>query len=172
MKVAILAVLVLVSAASAQDNLVAMGATLPDSLAEPASSSRAMTPSVPDVIVPAANAIEFIPAPVPDAPSARKFWTLENKINFSIFAAEVAADAITTQRGLDRGMREANPLARPLVTHGAGGQAAASAIGMGMALGTAYLLHRTGHYKAERIAVRLMLAGEGFAVGQNIAVLH
>jgi hypothetical protein len=109
---------------------------------------------------------------VPDAPSARKFWTLENKINFSIFAGELTADAITTQRGLSRGMREANPLARPFVTHGAGGQAAASAIGMGMAVGTAYLLHRTHHYKAERIAVRLMLAGEGFAVGQNIAVLR
>jgi hypothetical protein len=173
MKVAILAVLLLVSAASAQDNLLAVSATLPDALAEPASPiSAAITPAVPEIIVPAVNAIEVVPSSVPDAPSTRKFWTLENKINFSIFAAELAADAITTQRGLDRGMREANPLARPFVTHGAGGQAAASAIGMGMALGTAYVLHRTGHYKAERIAVRLMLAGEGFAVGQNIAVLH
>jgi len=127
---------------------------------------------VPEVIIPAANAIELTSASVPDAPSAHKFWTLENKINFSVFAAELTADAITTQQGLNRGMREANPLARPFVTHGAGGQAAASAIGMGMVLGTAYLLHRTGHYKAERIAVRLMLAGEGYAVGQNIALLR
>jgi hypothetical protein len=172
MRVAILAVMVLANVASAQDSLVAMSSTPADALAAPASPASALTPSVPDVIVPAANVIEVIPASVPDAPSTRKFWTFENKINFSIFAAELAADAVTTQRGLDRGMREANPLARPLVTHGAAGQAAASAIGMSMALGTAYFLHRTGHYKAERIAVRLMLAGEGFAVGQNIAVLH
>ena len=34
---------------------------------------------------------------VPDAPSTRRFWSAENKIDLSIFAGQLAADAITTQ---------------------------------------------------------------------------
>jgi len=36
----------------------------------------------------------------------RKFWSLENKVNFSI-SRRITADAITTT-ALNRGMREAN----------------------------------------------------------------
>lgn len=183
MRVAFFAVLVLVGTANAQDNLAAMDvapmttnvapvAKYPDPEATNAEPATASPDAAISSIAPVANAIVVTPNVVPDAPSARKFWTLENKINFSIFAAELAGDAITTQRGLNRGMREANPLARPFVTHGAGGQAAASALGFGLGVGTAYLLHRTHHYKAERIAIRIMLAAEGVAVGQNIAVLR
>ena len=49
---------------------------------------------------------------VPDAPSTRRFWSAENKIDLSIFAGQLAADAITTQRGLSEGFREVNPLIR------------------------------------------------------------
>jgi hypothetical protein len=176
MRVAFLAVLILIRAAHAQNEPVVASAAPIDMMATSLSTIPAPDAALP-VLAPEGNApvpsaIEVIPSAVPDAPSARKFWTLENKINFSIFAGELAADAITTQRGLNRGMREANPLARPFVTHGAGGQAAASAIGFGLGVGTAYFLHRTHHYKAERIAVRIMLAAEGIAVGQNIAVLR
>lgn len=109
---------------------------------------------------------------LPDTPSAQKFWTVQTKVDFAIFSAELAADAITTQQGLNRGMREMNPLARPFVTRGAAGQAAGSAISMGAAIGMAYLLHRTHHYKAERIAVRLLVFGEGAVVARNVAVLR
>ena len=105
---------------------------------------------------------------VPDAPSAQKFWSTENKIDFSILAGQITVDAITTQRGLSQGFRETNPIMRPLVTRGVAGQAAASALGLGAAMGTAYLLHRTHHYKAERIAVRTMLAVEGGFVANNL----
>jgi len=148
MRGAFLAVLLLVGVANAQENLVAANA------------------------VPAAtNATPIALTDLPDAPSTPKFWSMENKVNFSLFAAELTADAITTQRGLNHGMREANPLARPFVSRGAGGEAAASVLGLGLGVGTAYLLHRTHHHKAERIAVRVMLAAEGAAVAQNIAVL-
>jgi hypothetical protein len=110
--------------------------------------------------------------PLPDAASTAKFWSLENKVNFSIFSAELLADAITTQRGLNQGMREANPLARPFVTHGAAGQAGASALSLAAGMGAAYLLHRTHHHKAERIAVRLMITGEGAVVAHNIYALR
>ena len=109
---------------------------------------------------------------VPDAPSAQKFWNLENKVDFSILAGQITVDAITTQRGLNNGFRETNPVMRPLVTRGAAGEAAASSIGFGFAVGTAYLLHRTHHYRMERIAVRTMVAVEGGFVANNILQLH
>ena len=109
---------------------------------------------------------------LPNAPSPQKFWNTENKIDFSILAGQITVDAITTQRGLERGFRESNPVMRPLVTRGAAGEAAASALGFGAGLGTAYLLHRTHHYKAERIAVRTMLAVEGGFVANNLWRLY
>ena len=109
---------------------------------------------------------------VPDAPSMHKFWNTENKIDFSIFAGQLAADAITTQRGLSEGFWEVNPLMRPLVTRGAVGQATASALSFGAGLGTVYLLHVTHHYRAERVTLRLILAGEGALVGHNIALIR
>jgi len=109
---------------------------------------------------------------LPDAPNAQKFWSLENKIDFSIFAGQITVDAITTQHGLNNGFRESNPVLRPLVTRGVAGEAAASALGFGLGVGTAYLLLRTHHYKAERIAVRTMLAVEGGFVANNLLRLY
>ncbi len=102
-----------------------------------------------------------------DAPSQHHFWTLETKINTGILAGLVAADAITTQRGLERGYREANPIMRPFVTRGTAGQAAGSALGFGAGLGTIYLLHKTNHHKAERIAMRLMIGVQSAVVANN-----
>jgi len=127
------------------------------------------------LLVAAAQAQNFVSTtPFPDAPSktAPPFWTMEKKINVGILAGLVAADAVTTQKGLSQGYRESNPIMRPLVTQGSGGQAAASAIGFGAAVGVVYLLHHTHHYKAERITMRLMVAGEGLVVANNIAALH
>jgi Domain of unknown function (DUF5658) len=111
-------------------------------------------------------------SPLPNAPSAPRFWSLENKVDFSILAGQITLDAITTQRGLSEGMRETNPILRPLVTRGVAGEAAASGIGFGFALGTAYLLHTTHHYKAERIATRTMLAVEGGVVANNLSRVY
>jgi hypothetical protein len=110
--------------------------------------------------------------PVPDAPNPQKFWSRENKIDFSIFAGQITVDAITTQQGLNNGFRESNPVMRPLVTRGAAGEAAASALGFGFGVGTAYVLHKTHHYKAERIATRTMLAVEGGFVANNLMRLY
>jgi Domain of unknown function (DUF5658) len=109
---------------------------------------------------------------VPAASTAPQFWTIENRINVGILAGLIAADAITTQRGLSEGYREANPLMRPFVTRGVLGEAAGSGLGFGTAVGAAYLLHRTHHYKAERLTMRLMIAGEGGFVANNILVLR
>jgi hypothetical protein len=108
---------------------------------------------------------------LPDAPSHRPFWTVENRVNVSILAGLVAADAFTTQRGLNQGLREVNPVMRPFVTRGAAGEAVGSALGFGAGVGVVYLLHRSHHYKAERITMRLIVAGEsGFVVNNIIAI--
>jgi len=110
---------------------------------------------------------------LPDAPSRqRPFWTLENNVSVSILAGLITADAITTQRGLAQGFREANPIMRPFVTRGAAGEAAGSALGFGTGIGVAYLLHRTHHYKAERVTMRLMIAGESGFVANNMILIH
>ena len=111
-------------------------------------------------------------SPFPDSPSQPPFWTIENRVNFSILVGLVSADAITTQRGLNQGLREANPIMRPFAPRGALGQAAGSALGFGAAVGTVYVLHQTHHFKAERIAMRLMVAVEGGFVANNIVALR
>jgi hypothetical protein len=109
---------------------------------------------------------------LPDAPGPKPFWTFESRANVSMLAGLVTADAITTQRGLDQGLREANPLMRPFVTNGAAGQAAGSALGFGAALGALYLLHQTHHYKMERVVMRLMVGGEAGFVANNIIAIQ
>jgi hypothetical protein len=109
---------------------------------------------------------------LPDAPSQHRFWTVEKQVNVSILAGLIAADGITTQRGLNEGLREANPIMRPFVTRGAAGEAAGSALGLGAAAGVVYLLHRSHHYKMERIAMRTMVVGESGFVVNNIVALH
>jgi hypothetical protein len=110
---------------------------------------------------------------LPDEPKQQHtFWTLENKVGASLLAGLVAADAITTQRGLSQGLRETNPVMRPFVTRGSAGEAAGSALGFGAAVGTVYLLHRTHHYKSERIAMRMMVAGETGFVANNIIAIR
>jgi hypothetical protein len=109
---------------------------------------------------------------LPDAPSQRRFWTVENTVSAGILAGLVAADGITTQRGLNEGFREVNPVMRPFATRGATGEAAGSALGFGAALGVAYWLHQTHHYKAERIAMRAMVVGEAGFVVNNIVQIR
>jgi len=110
---------------------------------------------------------------LPEAPKQQHpFWTLENKVNVSLLAGLIAADAITTQQGLNQGLREANPIMRPFVTRGVAGEAAGSALGFGAGVGVGYLLHRTHHYKAERITMRLIVAGESGFVANNIVAIR
>lgn len=126
------------------------------------------------ILAAAAQAQQFT-APssgLPDAPSHERFWTVETKIDAGILAGLVATDAITTQRGLNRGFREANPIMRPFVTRGTAGQAVGSALGFGAGLGTVYLLHKTHHHKAERIAMRLFVGVQSVVVANNIAALR
>jgi len=123
----------------------------------------------------AAQAQSFIDsnaALLPDGPRQHRFWTVEKKMDAGILAGLVAADGFTTQRGLSHGLREENPLMRPFVTRGPAGQVAGFSLGFGAGLGVVYLLHRTHHYRTERVAMRLMVAGESGFVANNIVEIH
>lgn len=109
---------------------------------------------------------------LPNTPPQHPFWTFENKVSASLLAGLVAADAITTQRGLNEGLHEANPIMRPFVTRGAAGEAAGSALGFGAGVGVVYLLHRSHHYKAERITMRMIVAGEAGFVANNVVAIR
>jgi len=122
-----------------------------------------------------AGAIPAASGTLPDSPSHffyRPFWTPENRLGFGVLGSLFVADAITTQIGMNNGFREMDPLMRPFVSRGPAGNAAGSVLGFGAGLGVAYLLHRSHHYKAERISLRLMVAGEGAVVGHNIATIR
>jgi Domain of unknown function (DUF5658) len=109
---------------------------------------------------------------LPDAPSQHSFWTLENKVDIAILAGLVAADGITTQRGLNQGLHEVNPVMRPFATRGAAGEAVGSALGFGAEVGVVYLLHRSRLYKAEHFAMRLIVATEAGVVANNIVAIR
>jgi hypothetical protein len=109
---------------------------------------------------------------LPDAPSQQRFWTVENKVNVSLLAGLIAVDAVTTQQGLNEGLREVNPIMRPFVTRGAAGEAAGSALGFGAGVGVVHLLHRSHHYKAERITMRMIVAGEAGFVANNLYAIR
>ena len=109
---------------------------------------------------------------LPDAHRQRHFWTVENKASIGVLAGLVAADAITTQRGLNQGSREVNPVMRPFVTRGASGEAVGSALGFGAGMGFVYLLHRSRHFTAARVAMRVIVVGEGGFVANNVVAIR
>ncbi len=137
-------------------------------------------PEVASVSLPTAPSAVVTPAPpvLPATPKSQiiaqaqehaRFLDRPAKIRFAILAGVIAADGITTQYVLNHdGGKEVNPLARPLVTHGAVGQFAASTIGFGFGVGTSYLFHRTGHHKLERMFQNVAIGVEAECVTNNL----
>ena len=89
------------------------------------------------------------------------FWTLETKVESATLVAASALDGYSTQVAINsKRFHELNPLASPFVAHGAAGQVAACAIGVGAVLGAAYLAHRTHHEKLRRFILRASVGAE------------
>lgn len=101
----------------------------------------------------------------PDAPS----HSFLNQTSISIFAADglsKALDGFTTSRAISNGATERNPIARPFV-QGTAGQAVFFGLSWAGDLGLAYILHKTGHHKLEKI-LPIIAAGQSYAcVGLN-----
>jgi len=85
-------------------------------------------------------------------PQSHRFWDKTNIILHSSNAFAQAVDASVTQRDLQAGLKEHNPLARPLVEMGWGGQVAYSfGIGIGGTLALSYIAHKKDWHKLERL---------------------
>src|ERR1700687_1993901 len=120
------------------------------------------------VLSPLCSAQVAIPVVLPEAPSVvaavvrmptvstppvkvHAFFDAKNIVLFSMGAAFVASDSITTQRMVGSGrFDEQDPIAKPFVDNGWKGQALISAIGLGGSVGLGYVVHKFGHHKVER----------------------
>jgi hypothetical protein len=95
-----------------------------------------------------------------------------DKTNLRLFIAESLAqtgDLITTRRIISAGGKETDPLARPFVSAGVGGQVVGSyVVGTGGTMLASYLLHRNGHHRLERWVPLLTTAIESLATASNI----
>lgn len=95
----------------------------------------------------------------------------EAKIEFVAFAAEVAADGVSTRLLYTRGCGENDPIARPFVRAGVGGQVAASFLGFA-AIGRAWaILCHTHHERMAQWMLRTALAGEGINDARQFNVM-
>ena len=102
----------------------------------------------PSLVVCGASALVEAPAPAP----AHKFFNRANLALFGISALIMVADVSTTRRALQTpGTREVNPLAQSSAQLDV-----LKFAGLGAGLGIAYMLHRQGHCKAERLVPMLV----------------
>ena len=108
---------------------------------------------------------------LPEAPS-HSFLDRENVALHAANLALITGDMISTRLIVDGGGREQNPIARPFVNSGIGGQMAASyALGFGGTLLGSYWLHRSGHHRLERILPISVMAIEAYATASNAHLL-
>jgi hypothetical protein len=147
----------------------------------PAALIASTAPTAPpaDTTVPTTNAVvPVLPLAPPiklitlkTAPTEHKFLDLRNSLAFSAVAASLAADSLSTQRGLAYpGFYEMNPLARPFVKTRAGA-AAYSAASFSLLAGAMYLAHKTHHHRIERILPFAVAGWEGLLSARNYHVI-
>ena len=103
----------------------------------------------------------------PEPKPAHRFLDLKNSLAISSFAAALAGDSLSTQKGLGQaGYREINPVARLFVQSRAGAILYSTG-SFGLVTGGMYLAHKTGHHKLERMVPFALAAWEGFLTGRN-----
>ena len=89
------------------------------------------------------------------------FLNAPTKIEIGVYAGAIALDSWATQDGISQGhFYEQNPFARPFVSHGTAGQAAAALLGFSVGVGPSYLFYRTGHRKIARVWLHVFTVGE------------
>ena len=107
---------------------------------------------------------------ISEAKREHRFFDVKNSLALSSFGLFLAGDSLSTQKGLSRGFREINPLARPFVNSRVG--ASIYSVGsFGLVAGGMYLAHKTGHHKLEWMTPFGMAAWEGFMMFRNFSVM-
>jgi hypothetical protein len=108
------------------------------------------------------------PAPLPEAPSHRRFWDRENTLLFATSAAFSAADFVVTRDNLRGGGQELNPVTR-VFSGSTAGLAVNFAGETAGVIGVSYMLHKTGHHKMERYVSMLNIGSSAAAVTFDLA---
>ena len=99
-------------------------------------------------------------------PKEHRFMDAQNIGIFSINAILMAADISTTRRALQvPGTHEANPLMR-----NQGVAIAMKTATVGAGIGIAYMLHKSGHHKAERLVPLFMGVPSAIAATHNAGI--
>src|SRR5271156_6010596 len=102
-----------------------------------------------------------------DMPVSKATW-----IAFAGLGTEILADGVMTRVLYQRHYNEIDPLAKPLVQAGVPGQIGASLLGGGATAGTWFLLRRTHHDRAAKWFLHSVIAGEGYNVARQFALLR
>lgn len=127
-----------------------------------------------NVRTPAFTALPTAPSaiiPVKQRPESHRFFDVKNSFALSAVATSLAADALSTQKGLSYpGFYEMNPIARPFVQTRTGA-AVYSAGSLGLVAAGMYVAHRTRHHKLERILPFAIAGWEGLLSARNYHVI-
>jgi hypothetical protein len=116
---------------------------------------------IPSALMAADPAVIQIPPAKP-----HRFLDAQNIVAFSLNAIMMAADLATTRRALEvPGAHEANPL-----MGSQNGAIVMKAATVGAAVGIAYMLHKSGHHKAERLLPIFMGAPSAIAAAHNAGI--
>ena len=111
------------------------------------SAQQFVTANVANAMIEPAPAIH---PPLPEAPRPHRFWDTQNTLLFVGVGAINSADFVVTRQNLQSGGKELNPVTRIFAGSTAGlafnfaGETAAT-------MGIAYLFHKSGHHRLERM---------------------
>ena len=113
-------------------------------------------------LIPSSTVAGADPAVIEPPAQVHRFLDRENVAVYTLNAIAMSADIVTTRRALQvPGAYEANPLMKSQ-----GAAIALKAASFGAALSVAYMLHKSGHHKAERIVPTL------FGIPSVAAAMH
>lgn len=113
-------------------------------------------------LIPSSTVAGADPAVIEPPGQVHRFLDRENVAVYTLNAIAMSADIVTTRRALQvPGAYEANPLMKSQ-----GAAIALKAASFGAALSVAYMLHKSGHHKAERIVPTL------FGIPSVAAAMH
>jgi hypothetical protein len=102
------------------------------------------------------------PAVIQRPLQTHRFFDRQNITVLTVHAIVMTADVVSTRRALQvPGTYEGNPLMRSQTT-----SIALKAASVGAGLGVAYMLHKSGHHKAERMVPAL------FGIPSAVAAVH
>jgi len=108
------------------------------------------------------------PAVIEPPAQVHRFLDRQNITLDTLHAFVLAADIATTRRALQvPGAYEANPLMRSQ-----GASIALKAASFGAGLSVAYMLHKSGHHKAERLVPTLFGIPSAVAAVHNAGIHH